>query len=69
MTHGLLYLRIDHDDNGRPVLQIACDCAIVTDYTLDIATSGEFAATCDGCQTTRWFALDAPADQQGAEKP
>lgn len=53
-------LRLYTDAEGRPVLRIICDCSIITDAVLEIHALGEFAITCDGCQTSRWFALGAP---------
>ena len=53
-------LELYNDEDGRPVLRIICDCAIITDAVLEIHALGEFAVTCDGCQTTRWFAISTP---------
>lgn len=63
-ARSVLFVQLYNDDAGRPVLRIACDCSIITDATVEIYALGEFAITCDGCQTTRWFVLSSPEVSQ-----
>lgn len=53
MNRELLSAELHHVD-GRTILRLICDCAIVTDADVTDA-SDEFALTCDGCHSVRWF--------------
>ena len=49
------------DEQGRPVLRLACDCATTTDYVIEdaaqITEPREVAFTCDGCESVRWVVI------------
>lgn len=58
---GLLNAQHFTDQEGRPVLRLACDCATITDYVTgdaaDITEPREVVFTCDGCHSTRWITI------------
>ena len=58
MQRDLLTAQIEVVD-GRLILRIICDCGSVTDADITDAPT-EFATTCDGCYTVRWFQLARP---------
>lgn len=57
VTRSLVYV--------RPIgsgFEFLCDCVMITQVELEVepgATSGEFAVTCDGCQSAYWFTWNA----------
>lgn len=56
---SVLYSRLLVVD-GKPAVEIACDCAMVTQHVIDPdpqASIAEIPLTCDGCTTTRWITL------------
>ena len=56
MERELLTLDI-HQIDQATIMRLICDCAAITDIDITNA-AGEFAITCNGCYTTRWFHLD-----------
>jgi len=58
-ARGVLYQRYLVVD-GRPALEIACDCATVTQHVFDIdpaALPAEVPLSCGGCQSTTWITV------------
>ena len=39
------------------ILQCLCDCATVTQITVQTGAGQEFAYTCDGCATSHWLTI------------
>lgn len=64
-NRSLLEASVHIDDNGRLWLRLFCDCAHGVDADVTDVT-GDFAITCDGCNTVRWFAA-IPTDMAAAE--
>lgn len=52
---SLLEATIHVDADDRIWLRLFCDCATGVDVDVTHVT-GDFAVTCDGCNTVRWFA-------------
>jgi len=47
-----------YDSDGHLIIQLMCDCAVVTEATiLDEQPPGEFAVSCHGCHTSHWITV------------
>jgi hypothetical protein len=55
---GLLGAETFTDEQERPVLRLACDCATyVIEDAAQITGPHEVAFTCDGCESVRWVVI------------
>lgn len=53
---SLINATVAVNGDGEPVITCVCDCGEVTEVVIvGPLAAGEFAYTCDGCQTSHWI--------------